>query len=82
MKPKKCVAIHKDWDVNLETATFCSPSKDLELPGQAVVFGDTVNNGSISASITAIGRYNTIGEATVLCDHAVRCYDGFRLPRH
>ena len=59
MKPKKCVAIYKDWDVNLETATFCSPSKDLELPGQAVVFGDTVNNGSISASITAIeGQWN------------------------
>jgi hypothetical protein len=62
MKPKKGVPLYKDWDVNEETATFCSPSKDLDPPGQALVFGDAVNNGSISASITAIeGQWNDLG---------------------
>jgi hypothetical protein len=60
MKPKKCTSLYKDWDVNLQTATFCSPPKDLDPPGQGAVFPlDEVDNGSISASITAIeGRWN------------------------
>ena len=59
MKPQAYVALYRDWDVNLETATFISPSKNLEPPGQAVIFEGIVNNGSVSASITAIeGRPN------------------------
>jgi hypothetical protein len=54
MNPQTCVALYKDWDVDLATGTFISPSKDIEPPGQVVVFEGIVNNGTVSASITAI----------------------------
>jgi KAP family P-loop domain len=59
MKPQQYTSIYTQWDVNLETATFCSPSIDIDPPGQVVVFSDKITNGSISASITAIeGQWN------------------------
>jgi hypothetical protein len=53
MKPKKHTALSADWNVNLETAEFSSPSKDSE-PNQIVIFGDRVKDGTLSASITPI----------------------------
>ena len=59
MKPQQYTSLYKDWDVNLETATFSSPSKDIDPPGQVVLFTDNVTDGSISVSITAIeGQWN------------------------
>ncbi|MCI0536907.1 MAG: hypothetical protein L0Z50_16960 [Verrucomicrobiales bacterium] len=59
MKPEKCTCTFKEWEVNRERATFCSPPKDVDPPGQVVVFSNEVKNGSISALITAIeGRWN------------------------
>jgi hypothetical protein len=52
MKPRKFEFPNKEWaDRNEETATFCSPSTDTD---QAVIFKEEVQNGSMSASITAI----------------------------
>jgi KAP family P-loop domain len=63
MKPQQYTALYNDWDVNVETATFCSPPKDTVPPGQAVLFADTVTDGSISAAITVIeGQQNPAGD--------------------
>jgi hypothetical protein len=53
MKPKKHTALSADWNVNLETAEFSSPSKDSE-PNQIVIFGDRGKDGTLSAAIIPI----------------------------
>jgi len=53
MKPKKHTALSSDWNANLETGEFYSPSKDSE-PNQMLIFGDRVKDGAISASMTPI----------------------------
>jgi hypothetical protein len=56
MKPLRFTFPNKNWDVDLETATFCSPSTDTD---QVVCFAGNISDGSISASITAIeGQWN------------------------
>ena len=56
MKPREYAFPNKKWDVEIATATFCSPSTDN---GQSVIFSNQNGNGSISASITAIeGQWN------------------------
>jgi hypothetical protein len=53
MKPNKYTALSADWDANLKTAAFSSPSKDSG-PNQMIVFSDRVQDGTISASVTPI----------------------------
>jgi hypothetical protein len=73
MKPQGFAFPNKNWDLNLETATFFSPSTDTD---QIVVFPGDVSNGSMSASITAIeGQWNELGYEFQECAFSFRHKD-------
>jgi hypothetical protein len=59
MKPAKYSCLSSEWNVNLGTGTFSSPSKETDPPDQMVIFNTRVKDGFMSASITPIsGQLN------------------------